>query len=117
MTMSIQVSPGLFISGSIRTATILLTNPEEELCAYLAELYLIGIGGNKVATSGVVAVTIAGNSEVGASFALKMPAAGLYKLVLDVHVGNRLLRRFEVADYDVIDAHADVEVGPITWLL
>lgn len=102
-----------FDAGSSHIARATLTNPTAKEFTYALELYL---DVTKVATSGVVNVTIPAGASQYVDFTIVMPSVeGDYQPYLDVWVGTELIAHYIATELVTIDVTPAIEIGLITW--
>jgi len=116
---SVRMDDPTFEGGAVKTATADLHNPTAKQFTYEVELYLASDaqGIDKVATSGVGAVTVAAGGTVPTSFTLTMPLVEAeYHVFVNVKVAGVPLVLYKAVENVVIQISPRIEVGPITWV-
>ncbi|KKM20626.1 hypothetical protein LCGC14_1643600 [marine sediment metagenome] len=102
-----------FEGGITKTAVATMSNPTAKAFNYTAELYL---DVTKVASSGVIAFTLAPGTQQPVSFPLTMPLVeGDFPVYLDVLVGGVVVGAFQATENVVIVISPEIVIGPITW--
>lgn len=102
-----------FKAGSSHTARATLTNNTAKEWTYSLELYL---DVTKVATSGVVDVTIPAGASKDVDFTIVMPLVeGDYQPYLDAWVGTELIEHHAATELVTIEITPAIEIGLITW--
>ena len=104
--------PG-FSPGEIKTAIASMTNPTDRAFSYTAELYL---GLPKVASSGVIAFSLAAGETRAISFPVAMPTdEGTFPVYLDILVAGVLVGAYHATEDVEIVITPAIVIGPITW--
>jgi len=115
---SVEMGDPTFEGGAVKIASANLHNPTAKQFTYEVELYLAtdAQGINKVATSGVGAITVAAGATVPTGFTLTMPLAEAeYHVFVNVKVASVPLVLYKAVENVVIQISPRIEVGPITW--
>jgi len=115
---SVQMDDPTFEGGSTRVARATISNPTSKQFTYDIELYLASDvqGINKVASSGVVSVTVPAGGNAQATFPISMPSTeAVYSVFLNVKVAGTPLTLYKATDNVTIQVTPAVEIGTITW--